>query len=102
MTYFGRHLLYSYLILDTFFKEEVFQKEKEQKMHQHIGQYFPRHVFQNHLHAYLPVGKTTQFIYFSICTTIESLNESLKMMKNPHPRLLIIARTTRTVINNNG
>ena len=23
-------------------------------------------------------------------------------MKNPHPRLLIIARTTRTVINNNG
>ena len=58
-----------------FFKEEVFQKEKEQKMNQHIGQYFLRHVFQNHLHAYLPAGNTTQFIYFSICTTIESLNE---------------------------
>ena len=25
-------------------------------MNQHIGQYFLRHVFQNHLHAYLPAG----------------------------------------------
>ena len=29
-----------------FFKEEVFQKEKEQKMNQHIGQCFLRYVFQ--------------------------------------------------------
>ena len=68
-----------------FFKEEVFHKEKEHKMNQHIGQYFLRHVFQNHLHAYLPAGNTTQFIYFSICTIIESLNESLKNDEEPTP-----------------
>ena len=54
-------------------------------MNQHISQYFLRHVFQNHLHAYLPAENTTQFIYFSICTTIESLNESLKNDEEPTP-----------------
>ena len=52
---------------------------------QHVGQCFLRHAFQDHLHAYLPVENTTQFIYFSICTTIESLNESLKNDDEPTP-----------------
>ena len=70
-------------------------------MNQSIGQYFLRHVFQNHLHASLPAGNTTQFIYFSICTTIESLNESLKNDEEPTPTAAY-HRTHNSYCDNNG